>query len=128
MPTAGDYDKYEALKAIIRQLRSPDGCPWDRKQSPESIRKYLLEESRELAEAIDTSDHHHVCEEIGDLLYILTMLISMHEEKMLFTESDVFRSICAKMIRRHPHVFTGRPAGSEEELRRQWQEIKNTEK
>jgi uncharacterized protein YabN with tetrapyrrole methylase and pyrophosphatase domain len=119
---------FSRLYDVILRLRGPNGCPWDIRQSPESIRKYLLEESGELAEAIDRGGRDDIREEIGDLMYILILLIIMHEERGLFTCREVMGGIADKMIRRHPHVFAGRKAGSENALRRQWQRIKEQEK
>jgi uncharacterized protein YabN with tetrapyrrole methylase and pyrophosphatase domain len=124
MSSLPEYKNFNRLQAIIATLRSERGCPWDRKQTPETIKKYLLEESRELAEAIETGDHLHIREELGDLFYILFMLTKMHEEKQLFTADDVLNDICEKMIRRHPHVYSGVKAGNDEELRLQWEAIK----
>lgn len=116
------------LHKIVATLRSENGCPWDIKQTPESLTKYLLEECHELIEAIDLKDENSVCEEIGDVLFLLSFLISIYEERGQFTASDVFREIIAKMIRRHPHVFAGAPVTDEQSLRDQWNRIKNEEK
>lgn len=116
------------LEKIVAQLRAENGCPWDRKQTAQSLKKYLLEEADELAEAIDKEDDAHICEELGDLFYILTMLISVHEDKESFSHADVFDGICKKMIRRHPHVFAGKNVSSDADLRKQWEEIKKGEK
>jgi len=127
MATNDSEDKYTCLISTIRRLRGKDGCPWDRKQTPESIKKYIVEEVNELAEAIDAADHNHIKEEIGDVFFTLIMLIIMHEEQGIFSGDDVLDAITAKMIRRHPHVFAGLEAGSEEQLNRQWQDIKKSE-
>ncbi len=116
------------LEEIIGELRSENGCPWDKKQTPASIKKYLLEETSELAEAIDKGEPQHICEEIGDLFFILTMLCRMFKEQDTFTTDDALQAIIEKMIRRHPHVFNGLPAGNDQELRSQWQAIKEMEK
>ncbi len=118
----------DQLQQIIQQLRSKNGCPWDKKQTPASIKKYLLEETSELAEAIDSGDAEHICEEIGDLFFILTLLSEMFAEQRSFTLTDSLQAIIDKMIRRHPHVFADHPTGTEEELREQWQAIKRMEK
>lgn len=128
MSTVTKQEKYDQLFAIIRKLRGENGCPWDQQQTPESIKKYLMEETRELAEAIESGDHDHIREEIGDLFYILILLIIMHEEQGKFSSDSVLATISAKMVRRHPHVFAGLPTGSDSELRRQWEEIKTAEK
>ncbi len=121
----GDLKK---LSHIIETLRGEKGCPWDQKQTPKSIIKYLLEESNELAEAIEKNDTDNVQEELGDLFFILTIITSMYEEKQQFTMTQVLDGICEKMIRRHPHVYQGEFFENEKDLRRQWQEIKIIEK
>lgn len=129
MSITADGDKaFAVLFDVILRLRGPDGCPWDRRQTPESLRKYLLEETAELAEAIDRGAGGDICEEIGDLFYILTLLAIIHEERGDFTCQDVLAGIAEKMIRRHPHVFAGGRTGTDSELRQQWRAIKNQEK
>ncbi len=133
-PSQGDeiltseLDPFRKFQHLITILRAEEGCPWDRRQTPATIKKYLLDEAAELAEAIDQQDPGHVCEEIGDLFYILLMLCRMFEEQELFTADSALEGIFTKMIRRHPHVFAGKPTGSEEDLRRQWEAIKKEEK
>jgi uncharacterized protein YabN with tetrapyrrole methylase and pyrophosphatase domain len=121
-------DDFARLQQIIVTLRSANGCPWDAKQTPVSMKGYLLEECQELLEAIDHGRVENICEEIGDVFFILTMLIAMHTEQQQFTAGDVFKNIIAKMIRRHPHVFAGVPVGNEHELHTQWERIKTQEK
>ncbi len=116
------------LLKTIATLRSDHGCPWDKRQTPQSMKKYLLEECRELAEAIDNNDPENVCEEIGDLYFILGMLSTMYAESGSFHPDLPLRKINEKMIRRHPHVFAGTSYESEEELREQWEAIKSSEK
>jgi len=123
-PTA---EKFLALLEIISRLRAPDGCPWDKKQTPQTFKQYLVEETHELLEAINDDNPSHICEELGDLLFQVLFLNNLYQEKNLFTLSDVIDSISAKMIRRHPHVFGGETVDSEQELRRQWQAIKSRE-
>ncbi len=119
---------FSRLQGIVSTLRGQGGCPWDIRQTPETLKKYLQEECQELVEAIDKADEREICEEIGDLLFILTLLIAMHAEQQRFTANDVFEEIIAKMIRRHPHVFSGTPLPDEHELRLQWERIKAQEK
>ena len=116
------------LQHVISTLRGDSGCPWDIRQTPASLKKYLLEECHELAEAIDNGREGEICEEIGDVFFILTMLISIFSEQQCFTADDVFAQITAKMIRRHPHVFSGTTVTDEQELRAQWENIKTLEK
>ncbi len=113
---------------IIARLRGPDGCPWDRRQTPRSMVRYLLEEAYELADAIESEKEAHVCEELGDVLFHVLFLAEMYHETGRFGVEEVGRGIVEKMTRRHPHVFgTTRVSGSEEVVRN-WQQIKRLEK
>jgi len=127
MPTSNYNKHFTDLYDLIKQLRGPNGCPWDKKQTPESIKKYLIEEAEELAEAVSHKNSQHVCEEIGDLLFILMMIIRIYEEDNNFTITDVVSGISKKMIRRHPHVFAGKKTGNDDELKEQWEAIKAQE-
>jgi len=120
-------EKFLALIEIVRRLRAPDGCPWDQKQTPQTFKHYLIEETHELIEAINDDDPDHIREEMGDLLFQIVFLGALYQEKGFFTLAEAIDSIREKMIRRHPHVFGEAVAGSEHELRRQWQAIKNEE-
>jgi tetrapyrrole methylase family protein/MazG family protein len=119
---------FERFVDIVKKLRSETGCPWDRKQTPLSLKRYLLEETHELLEAIDAGDQQHVKEELGDLLYLIVLLTQVQSEEDFFAIDDVIESISAKMIRRHPHVFNDEKIGSARELRQKWLEIKQAEK
>lgn len=121
-------DLFTELIDIIKKLRAPNGCPWDKKQTPESLKPYLLEETHELAEAIDAGDAHHIKEELGDLFFQISFLTLLHEEKELFSMEDALQAIIDKMIRRHPHVFTDEKFESDEAIRQNWQKIKAAEK
>ena len=112
----------------IAQLRSPEGCPWDRKQTIISLKKYIAEECGELLEAMDGDDPGHLCEEIGDVFFLLLLLSEISSEDGHFSIDDVISRINRKMITRHPHVFGDIPAGSEEELKKQWEKIKSLER
>jgi len=120
--------KFERFVDIVRELRSDKGCPWDREQSPASLKRYFQEETQELLEAIDAGDHQHIKEELGDLLYLIILLAQFNDEKGVFAIGDVIDAISAKMVRRHPHVFNDEKIGSAAELRQKWLEIKNREK
>lgn len=126
MPATGK--QFEALRQIIVRLRQPDGCPWDIKQTPESFKSYLIEETHELLESIDKNDPVQIKEELGDLLFQILFLNQLYEEQGLFTLSDVIMSITGKMIERHPHVFSDEVVSSEEEQRLRWNQIKAQEK
>ena len=90
---------------IVARLRAPGGCPWDREQTPLSLRGDLVEETYECIEAIDDQDPAHIKEELGDIFLLVTMLAYMHEQEGLFTVSDVLEAVSEKLVRRHPHVF-----------------------
>lgn len=125
--TTTENQSLNRLVEIVRRLRAPDGCPWDRKQTPQTFKRYLLEETHELLEAIHDNHPDHIREELGDLLFQVVFLALLYEEQGLFTINDAIASIVAKMIRRHPHVFESATVESEQELRRQWQSIKDQE-
>ncbi|WP_310599839.1 MazG nucleotide pyrophosphohydrolase domain-containing protein [Desulfobulbus sp.] len=116
------------LERLVATLRGPGGCPWDIKQTPLSLKKCLLEECQELAEAIDSGDERAVCEEMGDMYFILAMLAAMYSEQNRFTADDAIEGLIAKMVRRHPHVFGDTPITDEQALREQWRRIKEQEK
>ena len=113
---------------LVARLRGEGGCPWDRKQTPESMTKYLLAECKELIEAVESGDPAAVREESGDLLFILVFLVSLYEERGDFDRGDVCAEVHAKMLRRHPHVFGDAKPHGEEELIRQWEAIKAEER
>ena len=121
-------EKFNNFVRIVEKLRSEEGCPWDRDQTAGSLRRYLLEETQETLEAIDSNNPDHIKEELGDLLYLIVLLSQIHQEKNLFNISEVIDEISQKMVRRHPHVFEDKTFGSAEELREQWLEIKRNEK
>jgi tetrapyrrole methylase family protein/MazG family protein len=118
---------FDGLVALVEILRSDRGCPWDREQTAEQIKIYLLEEAYELLEALESDDPKNVCAELGDLLFHIVFLARIFEEAQLFDMGDVVRSIMDKMIRRHPHVFGQTRLPNSDEVRRQWHEIKQRE-
>ncbi len=115
---------FAELYRIVARLRAPDGCPWDREQSPETLRGSLIEECYELVEAIDEGDAAHVREEAGDIFLLATMISYMHEELGDFTVADALVKLAEKLVRRHPHVFGEVQAKDSAEVLRQWGEIK----
>lgn len=121
-------EEWAGLVAIMERLRGPDGCPWDREQSYQSLRAYLIEESFEVAEALDCNDSRGLCEELGDLLLQIVFLSRLAEEEGRFTIDDVVRGISQKLVRRHPHVFGSAVAETSAEVSRNWEEIKRREK
>jgi tetrapyrrole methylase family protein/MazG family protein len=120
--------KFRELIDVIVTLRSPNGCPWDREQSPASMKRNLIEEAYECIEAIGNEDVENIKEELGDLLLVTLMIAYMYEQNGLFSQSDVFKDITNKLIRRHPHVFSSSSANTSEEVIQQWETIKSSEK
>ncbi len=118
----------EDLKAIMEKLRSENGCPWDRVQTHESMKKYLVEECAEVLEAIDNQDTMNLCEELGDVLYQIMIHSEIEKEKGNFTVDDVIDGICQKMVRRHPKVFGGSELPEGLEGTELWEEIKRRER
>ncbi|MDK9707791.1 MAG: nucleotide pyrophosphohydrolase [Desulforhopalus sp.] len=118
----------QTLFNTIGTLRGAQGCPWDKKQTCSSLIQYLQSECDELIAAIENNDHKNICEELGDVLYVLIMISAINKDKGVFDFSDVIQTINEKLIRRHPHVFAGKPYESEEQLAVQWQEIKASER
>ena len=139
---AAAAELFERSAQIMARLRAPDGCPWDREQSFDSIRKYTLEEAYEVFDAIERRDWSHLTEELGDLLLQVLFYAEMAANEGHFTISDVLNELNRKLVRRHPHVFgedaareAGNQAdvdaaveGSAERVLRNWEEIKKAEK
>src|ERR1019366_4269373 len=98
-------ENFVQLVELMRRLRAPGGCPWDRAQTFQTIKPYMLEEAYEVAEAIDNADYPHLREELGDLLLQVVFFSQMAAEAGHFTVEDVVNAISDKLIRRHPHVF-----------------------
>ncbi|MEH7491726.1 nucleoside triphosphate pyrophosphohydrolase [Neobacillus niacini] len=119
---------FSKLREIIAVLRGPNGCPWDKEQTHESLKKYLIEETYEVIEAIDSGDIDHLVEELGDVLLQVMLHAQIGEDEGYFAIEDVLEVLSAKMIRRHPHVFGDKKAEDSKEVLRNWQEIKKQEK
>ncbi|WP_075979832.1 bifunctional methyltransferase/pyrophosphohydrolase YabN [Bacillus massilinigeriensis] len=120
--------EFSKLREIIATLRGPNGCPWDKKQTHESLKKYLIEESYEFIEAIMEEDYDHMIEELGDVLLQVMLHAQIGEDDGFFSIDDVIKGLSEKMIRRHPHVFGNATANNEEEVLKNWQDIKKAEK
>lgn len=125
-----DIDKrsFSKLVDIVKTLRSPDGCPWDKAQTHQTIRKNLIEEAYELVETIDEVDMEHMVEELGDVLLQIMLHSQLGLEEGYFDIYDVIRELNDKLIRRHPHVFGDREADDAEEALAHWQQMKEKEK
>ena len=119
---------FEDLKQIMKTLRAEDGCPWDREQTFESLRKYMREEAEEAVQAVDKNDMENLCEELGDVLFQVMLNSQIAKEKGLFSIDDVISGICEKMVRRHPWVFGDAKINSAEEGEALWTRIKMQEK
>ena len=119
---------YEGLRLLAERLRGPEGCPWDRQQTPQSLRPLLLEECYELVEALDQEDPAAVAEELGDVLFHVVMQVRMAEEAGLFDEAQVTGGIIRKLVNRHPHVFGDAGAVGAGEVVANWEEMKRAER
>ena len=127
-PDRNDYPpSAEGLLAVLKKLRAPGGCPWDRAQTRQSLSRCLAEECAELIEAIDLDDPAKIREELGDLLMNAVFQAEIAEEKGEFTLEEVWGEIVAKMIRRHEHVFGDAAAATPEEVLKLWQQVKDRE-
>lgn len=114
----------DALVKLVETLRGKNGCPWDKKQTPQSMSVYLIEEMYELIEAIEAEEPIDICEELGDVLFHIFFLATIFNEKGFFNIEDIFDKIIEKMIRRHPHVFGESTIESTDEVKEQWHQIK----
>lgn len=117
----------EELVEVIARLRGPDGCPWDKAQTHRTLLPYLLEEAYELASALSDGEPGAIKEELGDLLLQVLLHAQIEAEEGRFDIADVAAALKEKLIRRHPHVFGAERAESPEEVRAQWEELKNKE-
>ncbi len=120
--------EWQTFRNIVATLRSPEGCPWDREQTHESLRPYLLEEAHELLQAIDEEDDEAIAEELGDVLLQVFLHAQIGQDNGYFQLEDVLASISSKMIRRHPHVFGDVEVDGSDEVVANWQSIKAQEK
>ena len=120
--------QFDRLVEIMRRLRAPGGCPWDREQNFDTIKPYLLEETYEVMDAIDARDWPSLADELGDLLLQPVFFAQMASEAGHFTIADSLEAINDKLIRRHPHVFAAGDAKTADDVKRRWDEIKAEEK
>lgn len=116
------------MQDVIAALIAPDGCPWDKEQTPLSLCEYVLEEAHELVEAVRHGSSADVTEELGDVLFLLVFISTLSERQGGFSLADAIATNAAKMIRRHPHVFAGTTFASKEEQLAAWERIKHEEK
>lgn len=127
-PQGRELGRFDTLVSIIARLRSPDGCPWDLKQTHQSIRDSLLEETYEVLQAIDTGQPHNLREELGDLLLQVVLHAQIASDSKNFDITQVIHLVNEKLIRRHPHVFGNTQTGGVEEVLANWEEIKKSER
>ena len=119
---------FEAFQEVIAQLRAPDGCPWDREQDHQTLRKHLLEEAYEALEAMDADDPAAMCEELGDLLLQIVLHAQIGEEYGEFRMRDILTGIHDKIVRRHPHIFSDVEVSGSKGVVQNWERIKQEER
>ena len=119
---------FEKLLELMAKLRGPDGCPWDREQTHETLKPMLVEEAFEVLEALDGEDSDDLCEELGDLLFQVVFHSQIARENSEFDALEVCRRLHDKMVRRHPHVFGDESFSDSRELLRNWESLKNRRK
>ena len=122
-----EHNALQDLNDVIKRLSAPDGCPWDREQTPESLADYVIEESHELVSAIRQGNVADICEELGDVAFLLLFIAHLFEKKGAFSFDDALDTNRAKMIRRHPHVFGETTFDSRDEQLKTWEAIKRAE-
>ena len=120
--------RFSTLVEIMQRLRGPNGCPWDHKQSLDTLKAYLLEETYEVLDAIDQRDWPELSEELGDLILQPVFIAQIASEEGLFDIGDSIEAINSKLIRRHPHIFGDATAETAEDVKKRWDEIKSQEK
>ena len=123
-----EKELFTEMMDIIAKLRGPKGCLWDRKQTLKTLAPNILEEAKEISEAVESKDMNNLCEELGDLLMVILMEIEIAQEKGLFTYSDVLTGAIKKFVRRHPHVFGDVKVNTPEEALAVWKKMKTKEK
>lgn len=124
-PTGELFDR---LHEVIRHLRSPEGCAWDREQTAMTLRASLIEEAYECVDAIERADHANLAEELGDVYLMVTMIGEIEAEKGSLTVADALRGVAEKLVRRHPHVFGDSSRNTVDEILVQWDQIKAAER
>lgn len=121
-------ESFDELAAVMRRLLAPGGCPWDREQTHQSLKPYLIEEAYEVIDAIDSGSDEHLAEELGDVLLQVVFHAELAERDGRFTIDDVVRGITEKLKRRHPHVFGDVSVDGSDQVLRNWEQIKRQEK
>jgi tetrapyrrole methylase family protein/MazG family protein len=127
MSSSDAGQRFLELLAVMARLRGENGCPWDREQTRDSLRPFLVEETYEVLDALDTGDAERIREELGDVLFQVVFHAELARERGEFTMTELIEALVSKMTRRHPHVFGDRPVGSAAEALAQWEAIKASE-
>jgi len=122
------HHQFSEFRKIIAKLRGPNGCPWDKEQTHQSLKRYLIEECYELIEAIEEEDIDHMIEELGDVLLQVVLHAQIGEDEGMFSINDVIKEVADKMVRRHPHVFGDMTINSTDDVLSNWDKIKRGEK
>ncbi len=120
-------DEFNNLLHVADKLLGPEGCPWDREQTFFTLQPYLLEETHELIEAIDSQNPVKISEELGDVLYALVFIAKLGEKDQSFTLAQSIKTVSDKLIRRHPHIFGDKKISSTDEVVTNWEEVKKKE-
>jgi tetrapyrrole methylase family protein/MazG family protein len=123
-----NFKTLEALVQVVADLRGPDGCPWDKEQTHESLTSYAIEEIHELAEVIEKKQDSLIKEELGDVLFQVILHSQLAGERKAFDLSDVIENVTEKLVRRHPHVFSDQKVSGSHEVLANWEELKKAEK
>lgn len=128
LPESHRRPRFHDFVELVAALRSPEGCPWDRAQTPESLKRFVLEEAYEVVEAVSSGDSHAIQDELGDLMLQVLLYAQIYSEWGDFDVRDVIGGIVEKLIRRHPHVFAGAEAATPEQVTANWEAIKKEER
>ncbi len=128
MTSPAGSESFARLVSIMDRLLAPDGCPWDREQTLDTLRPFLVEETYEVLDALERGDVRHHCEELGDLMMQIVFHAAIRRAEGAFTIDDVCEGISDKLVRRHPHVFASGEAKDAKEVLVQWEKIKEGEK
>lgn len=121
-------NSFEAIVQVVKDLRGPEGCPWDKEQTHRTLTPYAIEEVHEMVEAVESGDDAHMCEELGDVLFQVVLHAQVAADRNAFTIFDVIEGITSKIVRRHPHVFAEKKVSGTGEVMTNWDEIKRQEK
>jgi tetrapyrrole methylase family protein/MazG family protein len=123
-----EMKKFDTFAAIIARLRGPDGCPWDKEQTHQSLRENLLQETYEVLDALDAGEKEKLCEELGDLLLQIVLQAQIASDDREFNIGDVIKGITEKIVRRHPHIFGSKKAKTSHEVLQNWESLKKQER